>query len=81
MARRRNAEKGTPNINIEFVYNMPLRAIGQMTGGITDNGLVRAIVRGAKGWGFGGLVLLGHSTLAAVGAVSARRGVGHQRAA
>ena len=49
---------GTPNINVEFVYNMPLRAIGQMTGGITDSGLVRAIVREAKGWGLGGLVLL-----------------------
>lgn len=55
----RNALKsGMPNINIEFVYNMPLRAIGQMTGGITDSGLVRAIVREAKGWGLGGLVLL-----------------------
>lgn len=57
-ARRRNAEKGTPNINIEFVYNMPLRAIGQMTGGVTDSGLVRTIVRSAKGWGIGGLLLL-----------------------
>ena len=29
-----------------------------MTGGITDSGLVRAIVREAKGWGLGGLALL-----------------------
>ena len=58
VVRRRNVAHGTPNINVEFVYNMPLRAIGQMTGGITDSGLVRAIVREAKGWGLGGLVLL-----------------------
>ena len=57
-AERKALASGTPNINIEFVYNMPLRAIGQMTGGITDSGLVRAIVREAKGWGLGGLVLL-----------------------
>ena len=50
--------QGTPNLNVEFVYNMPLRAIGQMTGGITDSGLVRAIVREAKGWGLGGIALL-----------------------
>ena len=55
---RRALAGGTPNVNIEFVYNMPLRAIGQMTGGITDAGLVRALVREAKGWGLGGLVLL-----------------------
>ena len=55
---RRALAGGTPNVNIEFVYNMPLRAIGQMTGGITDSGLVRALVREAKGWGLGGLVLL-----------------------
>jgi len=57
-AERKALASGTPNINIEFVYNMPLRAIGQLTGGITDSGLVRAIVREAKGWGLGGLVLL-----------------------
>lgn len=57
-ARQRNVAQGIPNINIEFVYNMPLRAIGQMTGGITDRGLVRAIVLAARGWGLGGLVLL-----------------------
>jgi beta-glucosidase len=60
---------GTPNINVEFVYNMPLRAIGQMTGGITDSGLVRAIVREAKGWGLGGLVLM-------VLAIAFGRGIG-----
>ena len=58
VVERKALAEGTPNLNVEFVYNMPLRAIGQMTGGITDSGLVRAIVREAKGWGLGGLVLL-----------------------
>ncbi len=58
LVERSALAKGTPNLNVEFVYNMPLRAIGQMTGGITDSGLVRAIVREAKGWGLGGLLLL-----------------------
>ena len=56
--RRRSMARGAPNINVEFVYNMPLRAVGQMTGGITDRGLVRAMVREARGWGLGGLALL-----------------------
>lgn len=58
LVERKALAKGTPNLNVEFVYNMPLRAIGQMTGGITDSGLVRAIVREAKGWGLGGIALL-----------------------
>ena len=66
---RRSLAQGTPNLNVEFVYNMPLRAIGQMTGGITDSGLVRAIVREAKGWGLGGLALL-------AGSIALGKGVG-----
>ncbi|MBQ1839902.1 MAG: fibronectin type III-like domain-contianing protein, partial [Atopobiaceae bacterium] len=58
VAEREAFKAGIPNLYVEFVYNMPLRAIGQMTGGITDSGLVRAIVREAKGWGLGGLVLM-----------------------
>ncbi len=55
---RKSLASGTPNLNVEFIYNMPLRAIGQMTGGLTDSGLVRAIVREAKGWGLIGIALL-----------------------
>lgn len=69
VAEREAFKAGAPNINVEFVYNMPLRAIGQMTGGITDSGLVRAIVREAKGWGLGGLVLM-------VLAIAFGRGIG-----
>ncbi len=64
---RRALASGTPNLNVEFVYNMPLRAIGQMTGGLTDSGLVRAIVREAKGWGLGGIALLMLAILAGWG--------------
>jgi beta-glucosidase len=69
VAEREAFKADAPNINVEFVYNMPLRAIGQMTGGITDSGLVRAIVREAKGWGLGGLVLM-------VLAIAFGRGIG-----
>ena len=55
---RKALKAGKPRLYVEFIYNMPLRAIGRMTGGLTDSGLVRAIVREAKGWGLGGLVLL-----------------------
>ena len=58
LVERKSQVGGMPNTNVEYVYNMPLRAVGQMTGGLTDSGLVRALVREAKGWGLGGLVLL-----------------------
>lgn len=55
----RSAERrGAPNLNILFVWNMPLRAVGTMTGGITDMGVVRALLREVRGWGWGGAVLL-----------------------
>ena len=56
-AERKALAHGSPNLYVEFVYNMPLRAIGQMTGGLTDSGLVRAIVREAKGWGLAGVTM------------------------
>ena len=37
---------------------MPLRNVGTMTGGITDMGVVRAILREVRGWGWCGGVLL-----------------------
>ena len=49
---------GTSNINVLFVWNMPLRNVGTMTGGITDMGVVRAILREVRGWGWCGGVLL-----------------------
>lgn len=50
--------RGTTNLNVLFVWNMPLRNVGTMTGGITDMGVVCALLREARGWGWGGIVLL-----------------------
>lgn len=49
---------GTSDINLLFVWNMPLRAVGIMTGDIADKGVVDAILREVRGWGWGGIVLL-----------------------
>ena len=58
-SRVRAMEKsGVSDINVLFIWNMPLRAMGIMTGGITDMGVVDAILREVRGWGWGGAVLL-----------------------
>ena len=49
---------GTSDINVLFIWNMPLRAVGTMTGGLTDMGVVRALLREVRGFGWGGVVLL-----------------------
>lgn len=49
---------GHPNLNVLFIWNMPLRAIAKMTNGIADMGVVDALVREVKGFGWGGIVLL-----------------------
>ena len=59
-------KKGAPDLNALFIYNMPLRAIGKMAGGMADMGLVDALVREAKGFGLLGIIpflligLVGH---------------------
>ena len=57
-AMERSGRSGTSDINVLFIWNMPLRAVGTMTGGITDMGVVRALLREVRGWGWGGAVLL-----------------------
>ncbi len=47
--------KGTPNLNILFVYNMPFRAIGKMAGGMVNQKMVDGIVKVVNGHFFGGL--------------------------
>ena len=54
-AVRTQEDSPTSALHLAFVYDMPLRSVGQMTGGLTDRGLVRALVREAKGWGLGGV--------------------------
>ena len=47
----RSGEKnGKPNLNILFQYNMPVRALAQMTGGILSDEFVDGLVLEAKGF-------------------------------
>ena len=46
---------GKPDLNILFIYNMPLRAVGKMTGGLVDQNMVDGLVRAVNGHFFGGL--------------------------
>ncbi|MGN0286641.1 MAG: glycoside hydrolase family 3 C-terminal domain-containing protein [Atopobiaceae bacterium] len=44
----------TPNADLEFVYNMPLRSIAQMSGGTVSLGMVDGLVWEVRGlWGLG----------------------------
>lgn len=53
--KKKSEEKGKPDLNILFIYNMPFRAIGKMTGGIVDSIMVDGIVRVVNGHFFSGL--------------------------
>ena len=64
-------KKGRPDLNSLFIYNMPLRAIEKMAGGMVSMGLVDALVREAKGWG-----LLGAIPFLIIGVLSGRWGLG-----
>ena len=51
---RSGEKRGKPNLNILFQYNMPLRGLAQMTGGIIGEETVDGLVLEAKGfWGIG----------------------------
>ena len=47
--------KGTPNLNILFIYNMPFRALGKMTGGMVSEAMVQDILKIVNGRFFGGM--------------------------
>ena len=47
---RSGEKRGKPNLNILFQYNMPLRALAQMTGGIIGEETVDGLVMEAKGF-------------------------------
>lgn len=59
--------KGQPNLNVLFIWNMPLRALAKMTSGMLDMGVVDALVREVKGFGWGGVVLLALALVAGWG--------------
>lgn len=51
----RSIAKGTPDLNILFIYNMPFRAIAKMTGGVITMEMAEAIVTMVNGHTFRGL--------------------------
>ena len=51
----KSIEKGKPDLNIMFIYNMPFRAIGKMAGGACSQEMVDGIVKMVNGHFFGGL--------------------------
>ena len=46
---------GKPDLNVLFIYNMPFRAIGKMTGGQVDKKMVDGMVDAVNGHFFSGL--------------------------
>ena len=48
--------KGVPNLNVLFIYNMPLRALAQMTGGMVGRETVEGLVMECKGFWLIGLI-------------------------
>ena len=53
---RRSIKKGKPDLNILFQYNMPLRGLAQMTGGMIGDEFVDGLVLEAKGFWIVGIV-------------------------
>ena len=53
---KRSSREGTPDLNLLFQYNMPVRALAQMTGGMVGQETVDGIVMEAKGFWIIGLV-------------------------
>ncbi|MCG2799001.1 MAG: glycoside hydrolase family 3 C-terminal domain-containing protein [Cellulomonas sp.] len=47
--------KGTPDLNLLFLYGMPFRAIAKMTNGVVSTQMVDALVLAVNGHGFRGL--------------------------
>ena len=55
---KRSLASNEPDLNVTFVYNMPLRALAKMTGGMVSMGMVDAIVMELRGFWVVGLVRL-----------------------
>ncbi len=53
---KRSSRGGTPDLNLLFQYNMPVRALAQMTGGMVGQETVDGIVMEAKGFWIIGLL-------------------------
>ena len=53
---KRSIQRGKPDLNILFQYNMPLRALAKMTNGAISMGMVDGIVMELQGFWILGLV-------------------------
>jgi beta-glucosidase len=51
----KSMEKGKPDLNIMFIYNMPFRGIGKMAGGMCSQYMVEGILKVVNGHFFGGM--------------------------
>jgi len=56
---KKSIEKGEPDLNITFIYNMPIRAIGKMAGGMVSQDMCDGILDIINGHGIGFLKGLG----------------------
>lgn len=52
---RKSKKEGRPDLNLLFIYNMPLRALAKMTNGMVSMGMVDGIVLELKGYWFIGI--------------------------
>lgn len=53
--RKKSEEKGKPDLNVLFIYNMPFRGIAKMTGGAVSMDMVHGMVTAVNGHVFRGL--------------------------
>ena len=53
--KRKSEEKGKPDLNVLFIYNMPFRGIAKMTGGAVSMDMVHGMVTAVNGHVFKGL--------------------------
>ena len=53
---RRSMAKGHPDLNLLFIYNMPLRGLAKMTSGAVSMGMVDGLVMEARGFWIIGLL-------------------------
>lgn len=53
--KKKSEEKGKPDLNILFIYNMPFRGIAKMTGGMVSMEMVDGMVAAVNGHLFKGL--------------------------
>lgn len=53
--KKKSEEKGKPDLNILFIYNMPFRGIAKMTNGMVSMEMVRGMVTAVNGHFFRGI--------------------------